>query len=324
MTENRPLISIIVPVYNVEMYIQRCLESMVTVICKSTNVNEIEIICVDDGSTDESGSICDRYALKYENFKVYHNENCGVCRARTFGLHKARGKYIAWCDSDDYLNECWYENVVEALKKNDVDGVVIGYTKKREEKEVSVYCELSGVQGQKEYIRLLSADDKIKSYLYIHILKKEILNRCEMDFNLNTYEDYDLLTKTSLLIKKIYIINKPLYYYVFRKSSITNTSNPDDLFNAICVAKKRCDVYRSKSIPYSRSGYWKTIMIYCVKSANERQEYIRYCKCIEELQKCFKDIFFAKDLNLKYKVCLLLLVFFSRSFVAKIWEYFNK
>lgn len=318
MVEDKPLVSIIVPVYNVESYIRRCLESIATVIRKSDD-REIEIICVDDGSDDKSGAICDEYALKYKNIKVYHNKNQGVSRARNFGLHKANGTYIAWCDSDDFLDEKWYEYVVYTLRSEDVDGVVIGYTKKYNNKEKNIVCETYGLCEQKEYIKLLSADDKIKSYLYIHILKKEILSKCKMDFNLNTYEDYDLLTQTSLLMRKIYIINKPLYYYTFRKSSITNTSKPEDLFNAMKIAKKRCEIYQLKGIPYSKAGYWKTIMIYCIKSAYDKQEYCRYKTCIEGLKNTMIDIALARKLNLKYKVCLLMLMVFPRNLIGKMW-----
>ncbi|SDP58838.1 glycosyltransferase family 2 protein [Selenomonas ruminantium] len=316
----KPLVSIIIPVYNVEKYIQTCLESMVTVIRKSAYENEIEIICVDDGSNDESGKICDSYALKYKNIRVYHNENQGVSRARAFGLSNANGIYVAWCDADDYFAECWYENVVNILKNNDIDGVVIGYVKKYKDKEKNFCCSIRGIQSQQEYIYLLSADDKIKSYLYIHIIKKDILDKCDIDFSLKTYEDYDLLTKVSMLIDKIYIVNKSLYYYVFRESSITNTSKPNDLFKAISVAKKRSYTYQSKSIIYSDAGYWKTLMIYCVKSACDKHESRRYQQCKRELRELMINIIFAKELNFKYKVCLLLLVVFPRRFIGYMWN----
>ena len=90
--------SVIIPVYNVEKYIDRCLKSVI-----SQNYDDLEIIVIDNGSTDRSGSICDVYANEYANISVYHIENHGVGSARNFGLSKARGEFIYFVDSDDYL-----------------------------------------------------------------------------------------------------------------------------------------------------------------------------------------------------------------------------
>ena len=90
--------SVIIPVYNVEKYINRCLKSIL-----SQRYNDLEIILIDNGSTDRSGSICDIYANEYANISVYHIENHGVASARNFGLSKARGEFIYFVDSDDYL-----------------------------------------------------------------------------------------------------------------------------------------------------------------------------------------------------------------------------
>ena len=90
--------SVIIPVYNVEKYIERCLKSVI-----SQNYDDLEIIVVDNGSTDRSGSICDIYANEYANISVYHIENHGVGSARNFGLSKAKGEFICFMDADDYL-----------------------------------------------------------------------------------------------------------------------------------------------------------------------------------------------------------------------------
>lgn len=97
---NTTLLSIIIPVYNVEPYINKCLDSLIHCI----DSNQAEIICIDDGSTDQSGKICDVYQEKYTNIKVIHQKNQGVAAARNTGLSHAKGEYIAWVDSDDYVS----------------------------------------------------------------------------------------------------------------------------------------------------------------------------------------------------------------------------
>lgn len=105
-------ISIIVPVYNVEKYIRRCIDSLITQTFKS-----IEIILIDDGSKDTSGAICDEYALKDERVKVIHKENGGVSSARNVGLDNATGTYIMFCDPDDYVDPTWCEKLYNSIIK---------------------------------------------------------------------------------------------------------------------------------------------------------------------------------------------------------------
>ena len=92
------LLSIIVPVYNVEMYLKRCVDSIL-----KQDYDNMEIILVDDGSTDSSGVICDQYASNYKNVKVIHKKNGGLSDARNFGLDNCRGQYISFIDSDDWI-----------------------------------------------------------------------------------------------------------------------------------------------------------------------------------------------------------------------------
>ena len=119
--------SVIIPVYNVEKYIDRCLKSII-----SQNYDDLEIIVVDNGSTDSSGSICDTYANEYSNISVYHIENHGVGSARNFGLSKARGEFIYFVDSDDYLVGNLFADFADKLV-SDLDLVVFSYYNSFEE-----------------------------------------------------------------------------------------------------------------------------------------------------------------------------------------------
>lgn len=107
-------ISVIVPVYNVENYLNRCLDAL----CNQTH-KELEIILVDDGSTDESGKICDAYAKQDARVKVVHKENGGTSSARNRGLEEATGEYVGFLDSDDWPEKDMYENLLRAIKKEE-------------------------------------------------------------------------------------------------------------------------------------------------------------------------------------------------------------
>ena len=112
----RPKVSVVIPVYKVEPWIRECLDSLV-----NQTLKEIEIICVDDGSPDNSGAILDEYAQKDKRIKVIHQENGGVQKARNAGLDVAKGEYIALLDSDDYVDVRAYETAYNFAKKDNVD-----------------------------------------------------------------------------------------------------------------------------------------------------------------------------------------------------------
>lgn len=117
------LVSIIVPVYNAEKYLDRCVRSIL-----HQTYPSIEVILVDDGSTDDSLSICERYADEYPNVKIFHTENHGPSSARNFGIEQASGQYIQFADSDDYLELDMVEKMVEAKKTSQADLVLCGFS----------------------------------------------------------------------------------------------------------------------------------------------------------------------------------------------------
>ena len=116
-------ISIVVAVYNLEKYLPRCLDALV-----NQTLQDIEIICVDDGSTDSAPQIIDEYAIKYpEKVKAFHKENGGEFTTRNYGLERATGEYVTFVDTDDYVDLTWAEKLYNAAKKNDADIAVCGF-----------------------------------------------------------------------------------------------------------------------------------------------------------------------------------------------------
>ena len=148
--ENNDLISVIVPVYNVESYLRKCLDSIV-----GQTYKKLEIILVDDGSTDGSGSICDEYAKEDHRIKVIHKDNDGVSSARNIGIDNVEGKYILFVDADDIVNERYVEILYIELLKHKVDIVFCGiksiYVKSGEETIIGVKKEFHKIL-QKKFI----------------------------------------------------------------------------------------------------------------------------------------------------------------------------
>lgn len=117
-----PKITINVPVYNVESYLRQCLDSLI-----GQTLSEIEIILIDDGSTDNSGNICDEYAQKDSRIQVFHKENEGLASARQYALEKANGEYFISCDSDDWVDSTMYEELYKKAKEENADIVICDF-----------------------------------------------------------------------------------------------------------------------------------------------------------------------------------------------------
>ena len=217
-----PLISIIIPVYNVEEYLEECLES----VCNQT-LKDIEIICVDDGSTDRSGTLLDEYALRDERIIVIHSPNRGLSAARNLGMSHARAEYISFLDSDDYIAPTMCEVLYTTMTEHDVDTVMCGISVVYEEGQEyrmgddSYYIEKkSGVYPMN--INVL-ADTIV--VVYAKLIKKSLLDHFNIRFlEGKVYEDMYFTHAYLSITRNIYVIQEKLLFRRMRKDSITDLS----------------------------------------------------------------------------------------------------
>ena len=142
------LLSVIVPVYNVEKYLSKCVDSLLN---QNLLPEEYEIILVDDGSTDRSGDICDEYAMHHSNVKAIHQQNGGLSVARNTGIQVAAGKYVQFVDSDDYLEPNVLKSLVEKMKLEDLDVLRFNYRNVNEQGE-----EIAPNKDPKRWVSYLS------------------------------------------------------------------------------------------------------------------------------------------------------------------------
>lgn len=208
-------ISIIIPVYGVEKYINKCLESLV-----NQSLDEIEIIVVNDGSKDNSQIIIDKFVKKYPNkVKSFIKENGGQGSARNYGLQFATGKYIGYVDSDDYVETDMFLKLYEKAEKENSDVVICNYYNVNENYEI-----IKGTEEQRPY-----ADNKINALLSTKAVWNKIYRK---DLILNEtfrskiwYEDFDFTTKVLVKADKIDYVDEYLYNYIIRSGSTMNNSN---------------------------------------------------------------------------------------------------
>lgn len=137
---NNPKISVIVPVYNVEKYLRRCIDSIL-----AQTFTDFELLLIDDGSKDNSGDICDGYAMKDERVRVFHKKNGGVSSARNLGLDNAKGEWVSFVDADDYLDNCYYNNFLSFHDISDIvfTGFIIIKGNKKKKIVSEKYCQYS-------------------------------------------------------------------------------------------------------------------------------------------------------------------------------------
>ena len=203
-------VSVIVPVYNVEQYLRKCLDSLV-----NQTLKDIEIIIVDDGSEDASSHIAKEYEKQYSNVKYYRKENGGLSDARNYGLKYATGKYIAFLDSDDYVDKTLYQKMYEKAKKEDSDMVECNFYwsyPRKNKKDIG-----EKYYGKKQML------EKARVVAWNKLYKKEIIDKAKVEFPKGLiYEDVEFFYKLVPYIENVSFVKEPLIYYVQRVNSIVN------------------------------------------------------------------------------------------------------
>lgn len=213
------MISVIVPVYNVERYIRQCVESIL-----EQTYADLEIILVDDGSTDGSGSICDEYKLKDNRVVVIHKCNGGLSEARNAGLDIARGEYIGFVDSDDYIEPDMYEVLYKNCERYAADLAAARFVKFNTQGEVRKnFTENIEVFSREEMLRLFIVGDRryeITMSVWDRLYKRELISDLRFPVG-KCYEDIVFSTKVIEKSKINVYIDRALYHYRLREDSIS-------------------------------------------------------------------------------------------------------
>ena len=220
------LISIVIPVYKVEKYLEKCIESVL----KQTYTN-LQIILVDDGSPDNCGKICDEYAKRDSRIDVIHKVNGGLSEARNVGISKAKGRYIGFVDSDDYIKENMYEILFNLIKKYNADASICNLYDVIEGKEY-IRNRNNGIQ---EYSRLdilkeVLLDKNIQSYAWNKLYKKELFDEVKYPIG-KKYEDIGTTFYIFEKCNKIVVTSEPEYYYLKRSDSLVNNVTESTVFD---------------------------------------------------------------------------------------------
>lgn len=306
-----PFISIIVPIYNVREYIEKCFASLAKQI-KQEMKGEMEIICVDDGSTDGSGDICDFYARSYDEFKVIHQQNRGVGAARNRGLELARGEYLAWVDPDDYVAEDWYDNIKKALVDYTPDILVFDYcVDDGNSKSEKKYALIDGYIQKDKFLYDIVEDVKIQSQLWHKVFKRELFAGIKFPENIRCLEDYAVLHKLIFKAANIRYLHKCLYFYRLRRDGLVMTIDLKKSYDCYIVSRQRYAEMSSLCYNMSLLGYLLQALGLCIQYSQspihmQKQYKAAYVECVECIRGKIFYILSSKNCCLKLKLKFIL------------------
>lgn len=238
-----PIISIIVPVYKVEKYLHRCLDSIIV-----QTFTDWECILIDDGSPDNSGAICDEYASKDSRFKVIHQENKGVSAARNAGLDAAKGTWIGFVDSDDWVEPRMYQLLYQGIETSNVDIITCNcFLEQRNcsiEKNVFTF-----VDAQENLYSLVMSQRQ--GWLFICLFRREIIASYNIRFpsDIGILEDEIFQIEFFLHANKAFYIPEYLYHYnLINENSATYSFNKEKAFQIIMANEKIYNIAKKNNL----------------------------------------------------------------------------
>lgn len=230
-----PKVSIIIPVYNVEPYLRECLDSVV-----HQTLKDIEIVVINDGSTDGCQSIIDEYSKKFSSIRSYKQKNSGLCYTRNLGIKYAKGKYVAFLDSDDFVDRKAYKLLYDFAEKGKYDVAICDFYWK--------YSNKLKVDKHKEFNNDKELLINTKALVWNKIIKREILIKNKLYFTEGLrYEDVDFNYKLINCTNNIGLLHIPLIYYRQRSDSFIGTKNMNvrDIYS---VLNNVYDYYRKNDL----------------------------------------------------------------------------
>ena len=318
---NDPLISVIVPVYKVEKYLDECVESIV-----NQTYRNLEIILVDDGSPDNCPQMCDDWAKRDARIRVIHKENGGLSSARNAGLDVCTGEYISFIDSDDWLELNAYEELIQEVHRTNCPVVMFGSLDCRGTKQVISYVFAH---------EIFEVNDLLELYLYHRhhmcgstcdkMYRREFIQDIRYPLCIQS-EDYVFLAELYFRKPRIAVLNKYFYHYRIRENSICTAPINAHTFDSITVADMVCELLQKKGYD-NMSGfrYFKMQarhdVLYSLVIRNAPSDLIR--KYTHELRKYYWSTIRDKNVSAGFK-CKLTLFCISPRIYEKVKQTIRK
>lgn len=308
------MISIIVPVYNVEKYLSKCVESIV-----AQTFSDWELLLIDDGSKDNSGALCDEYADADDRVSVFHKENGGVSSARNLGLEKACGDWVMFVDADDWIsNDCLEICLHEAIE-NDLQLLQFGFYRVFEDNRLQTEVKRTTVvMNGGDYV----ANGSLNVCVWGAFINRKIIvdNNLRFDEHLKLAEDQLFILSIFRIITRAKFLSLPLYFYLQRESSATHNMCSADIYSS-CIAlhefskqwppiQFHCDTHILYSVVY--------LILLCgqdVKSISALYLLIQGKQCDTNVSTLTKVFYYSSKLSLSMAYYIIKMLFYVKQFL---------
>ncbi|MBR7928199.1 glycosyltransferase [Aerococcaceae bacterium zg-ZUI334] len=329
MTQRCPLVSVIVPIYNVENFLVECIESIV-----NQSYGNFEILLIDDGSTDNSGKIARDYSQRFENIIYIQKNNGGLSDARNVGIDNSHGEYITFVDSDDILEEDFIKELVELIQREGTLVAQIGYTRVTEDNQPYI-TDASIPSKNVENVKSLSKEDfiegllsgKIPSAAWCNIYSKDFFQKIRFKVN-RVNEDLLLWIDGIDLIDYVPIFNRKLYRYRSRVGSITDPTKSVKVFSDSVLNGQEWinKIYKDfshvpKLIEVAHYNYFYNMLLY-IKFCNDKNP-IHVINYRNELRENIFSILSNPYFSIPQKIAFAIIIN-SVSLYRKILKFFKE
>lgn len=316
VNDNTDLISVIIPVYQTEKYLLRCLNSLI-----GQSYQNLEIILIDDGSTEGSGNLCDQLVARDERIHVVHKENNGVSAARNTGLQYAKGEYIFFADSDDYANHRMLEVLIKAILSSEADISVCGFYQEKNRGDFEVnwpeYLERD-ILGE-EQIKCLLQNKYYTCSCWGKLFRRAVIGGIRFDCDIAFYEDYYFLYEVFKKSSATAFISEPLYYYCNNNQSAARKP-----FNIRKIEVERVCRAVMEDIRYeypelykiAKAEYVRIIVFCCSMIASADGDYSDEIKQLQKRTRSMMPDYILSYASIGYKLNAVL--------IAISWELFKK
>lgn len=306
--KQNPILSVIIPIYNSAQYLPQCLDSVTASI--SQRNADIEMILVDDGSTDGCPGICDSYVQKYPFIRCIHQKNAGVAAARNAGLELAKGDYIAWVDSDDTVAEDWFPGIYDVIVREAPDVIVFDSLRLEAGSRIpEQYGRPGGAIARETMLDDIARDIRMLSNLW----NKVIRAACYRDVRFGTeviLEDYSRIFSILETAETFFYIPRFLYFYWQREDSIVHSCTPEQSFFCVNTAIRRKEMLYPKYQTAATAGVAVQMVRFCRARAYDRR-YLSFQKeyrfCVDYIRHHIGELMHDSETPNKWKLKFMLL-----------------
>lgn len=289
------MVSVIIPVFNVEKYLGRCLDSVI-----NQTYRNIEIILVNDGSTDKSLDICRQYGTSDSRIKIFEETNQGLSVARNTGIENATGEYLVFVDSDDYIDKNMIKKLYESLVKYNADVAVCDFIDFSKDEEVKVKRNSGKIEEiyEEDFLKYLYRYYKTMVVSWNKLYKRKIFTNLRFPEG-KLHEDEFILYKWMFQCKKIIYIREKLYFYYQRKEGIMACYSLQNVLDTLEALNKRLVFCKSRK----KMFYFTQIRIlHATAEAYFKLAEVKNEKILEFIYQEFQNIYNVKNLHRKFSI----------------------